>query len=95
MERSKAIKEAELTLQSFDSIEKVSAPEGFLNSVTNKIIFLEEKEQVKWSKRAKYALAAMIVLAIINVALLIGSTDDRSDYLDSIATEWNLGSSNF
>lgn len=84
--------EIEITLSSLDKIEQAKAPPNFIDSLTRKIIF--RKDQLIWIERAKYALIAVVVLAILNTFLLISdNTDNRTDLIDSVATEWNLNPS--
>ncbi len=89
MKKSDLDKEIDLTLSSLDDIQKAKAPDDFLTTLTSKMIF--RNEQKTWMRRAKYAIAAMIMFAIVNTVLLINSmSSDREEMLDSVATEWNL-----
>ncbi len=89
MKTSDTHKEIELTLNSLDDLEKAKAPDDFLESLTNKMIF--RKEQRLWVNRTKYAIAGMLVFTIVNVALLVNSkTSQRKEMIRSVAKEWNL-----
>ena len=78
-----------MTLSSLDNLQKAEAPDDFLESLTRKMIFKEE--QNRWARRAKYAIAAMIMFAIVNTVLLINTkSSEREEMLESVATEWNL-----
>ena len=94
MERYDSKKEAEFTLNSLDRLKRVKAPEGFIEDLTRKIIFREEK---LWINRAKFALAAMIVFALINLSVLITAdqTGERESLIESLATEWDLPTSDY
>ncbi len=89
MKKSNLNKEIDLTLSSIDNLKKANAPDDFLESLSNKMIF--RKEQKIWVRRAKYAIAAMIMFAIVNTVLLINSkSSERQEMLKSVASEWNL-----
>lgn len=89
MEKFDPSKEIALTLSSLDNLEKATAPAGFLDELTSKIIFQEE--HAIWIRRAKLAIAAMFALAILNSVLLFQSnSSEREEMLESVATEWNL-----
>ncbi len=89
MEKFDPLKEIELTLSSLDDLKEVKAPEGFLDELTSKMVF--QAEATLWVRRAKFAIAAMFALAVLNSVLLFqNSSTEREDMLDSVATEWNL-----
>ena len=81
--------EAELTLKSLDSIQKVKAPDGFIEEVSSKILFVD---QHLWTKGVKYAIAAMIAITILNTLLLINLKNYKRDQMiESVVVEWRLG----
>ncbi|MEP1094701.1 MAG: hypothetical protein ABJG78_06295 [Cyclobacteriaceae bacterium] len=89
MKKSDLENEIDLTLLSIDQLEKAKAPDGFMELLAKKMLF--KKEEVVWTRRAKYAIAAMIIFAIVNTALLITSqSSSRDEMLRSVAEEWNL-----
>lgn len=89
MKPSDVQREVELTMRSLDRIKKATAPLDFAEVLTSKMIFT--KDQIKWIKRAKFALAAMVALAIINGALLIkNQIDNENQMLRSVATHYHL-----
>ncbi len=89
MKPSEIEREVELTMSSLDRLRKASAPSGFAETLTSKLIFSED--QVKWVNRAKLALAAMIAMAILNGALMLKNELNKRDLmLDSIAQQYHL-----
>lgn len=81
--------EAELTLKSLDNIQKVKAPNGFMDEVSSKILFVDRSF---WTTRVKYAVAAMIAITILNTLLLINLNNYKRDQMiESVVVEWRLG----
>ena len=89
MKPSDIQREVDLTMSSLDRIRKASAPSDFIDSLTSKMIFSEE--EVKWVNRAKFALAAMVALVVLNGAIIFKNKLDKREYLlDSIARQYSL-----
>lgn len=89
MKPSDIQREVELTMSSLDRLKKAKAPVNFAEVLASKMIFAEDQD--KWINRAKFALVAMIAMAILNGALVLKNNTDQRDFmLDSIARHYHL-----
>lgn len=89
MKPSDIKREVELTMSSLDRLKKATAPLEFAEVLASKMIFAED--QVKWIRRVKFALAAMVALAILNGALVLkNQLENKNRMLHSVAKQYHL-----
>ncbi len=93
-DRNKKIEEI---LGSLDGVQKVTAPDFFYTRLTAKMEKgLEAATKKHWVLRPAFAVAALVVVLLINAAVILqgdaakSNTANDSETLQSIAAEYSL-----
>ena|ERR1041385_6119025 len=90
----------EQILESLDGSQRASAPDFFYARLKARMQNEIESDQKVWILRPAYALAALIVVLIVNVSVLLktertaDATGNDNETAQSIASEYSLNDTN-